>query len=80
MSSKNFERIVTREPFEGTLPTQVVLPESVLTDNGILVTQQVTYTIASANWKDALKRFMFLNGWCLPEDNEREMKNLALEK
>jgi len=72
--AKRFVKMVTGELFVGDLPTSVTLPES-LQDGEIFVTNLVTYNAGEKGWNDALFRFMFLNGYCYPEDNDREMKN-----
>jgi len=68
----NFVKIGSGEPFEGTFPTSVELPIFIEKDQA---TDIRTYSQGQAGWDQALFRYMFLNGYCYPEDNEREMNN-----
>ena len=73
--SNRFVRIGTGEKFNGELPNIIDLP--VHHDGEVPWTEEVTYREGDVGWEDALFRFMFLNGYCFPEDNLREMPGLS---
>lgn len=68
----NFVRIGTGEIFTGKLPVEVELPMTTHKED-LDITYVRTYKQGDPGWEDALYRFMFLNGYCYPEDNAREM-------
>lgn len=57
--------------FKGKLPTQVELP--IWHADPVPYAEVQIVKEGEPGWEDALKRWMFLSGWCLPEDNDREM-------
>lgn len=68
----NFVKIGTGEPYKKELPETVSLP--VFIDVPVPHSVEKVYSIEDKGWDEALFRFMFLNGYCFAEDNEREMK------
>jgi hypothetical protein len=59
------------KPFPGELPTTIKIP--VHLDKPIPHMLLKTVQAGDAEYPQALKLYMFVNGWCYPEDNTREM-------
>ncbi len=66
-----FVKIGTGESFRGKLPRSVILP--VRENDPITHVVAKRSIIGDVDWEESLKRWMFIRGYCLPEDNEREM-------
>lgn len=71
---KQFVTIGSGKPFAGQLPSSVNLPVSEVADDGTVFTFIKTSKEGDIDWEESLFRWMFLNGYCYPEDNAREMR------
>ena len=61
-------------PYREDLPEEV----SFLVSQPIgehFVSRLIISKVGDPDWEANLKTFMFLHGWCYPEDNAREIRN-----